>query len=61
MNPPRLISAGWLGAMSDEQLSGWAKQHRITPDMPVALYGNDDDNQTVKTRLEKRVLPTFPS
>ncbi|MCP5699456.1 sulfurtransferase, partial [Klebsiella pneumoniae] len=31
------LSAGWLGAMSDEQLSGWAKQHRITPDMPVAL------------------------
>lgn len=39
--------------MSDEQLSGWAKQHRLTPDMPVALYGNDNDNQTVKTRLEK--------
>lgn len=47
------LSASWLGAMSDEQLSGWAKQHRLTPDMPVALYGNDDDNQTVKTRLEK--------
>ncbi len=47
------LSASWLGAMSDEQLSGWAKQHRLTPDMPVALYGNDNDNQTVKTRLEK--------
>ncbi|MDK5706573.1 sulfurtransferase, partial [Serratia nevei] len=33
------LSASWLGAMSDEQLSGWAKQHRLTPDMPVALYG----------------------
>ena len=47
------LSASWLGAMSDEQLSGWAKQHRLTPDMPVALYGNDDGNQTVKARLEK--------
>lgn len=47
------LSASWLNAMSDEQLSAWATQHHLAPTSPVALYGSDADNQAVKARLEK--------
>lgn len=29
------LSARWLGAMSDEQLRGWAKQHQLQADTPL--------------------------
>ena len=51
------LSASWLGAMSDDQLRGWAKQHQLTPSTPIALYGSDADNQAVKARLEKAGYP----
>ncbi|VFS43405.1 thiosulfate sulfurtransferase YnjE [Enterobacter cancerogenus] len=47
------LSASWLGAMSDDQLSAWAKQHHLTPATAIALYGSDSDNQAVQARLEK--------
>ncbi len=47
------LSASWLGAMSDDQIAVWARQHQLTPAMTIALYGRDADNQAVKARLEK--------
>lgn len=47
------LSARWLGAMSDDQLRAWAKQHQIQPDTPVALYGNPEDNASVAARLKQ--------
>jgi thiosulfate/3-mercaptopyruvate sulfurtransferase len=47
------LSASWLAAMSDDQISAWAKQHQLTPAMTIALYGSEADNQAVKSRLEK--------
>ena len=47
------LSASWLSAMSDEQLSAWAKDHQLKNDTPVALYGAEKDNQAVAQRLEK--------
>jgi molybdopterin synthase sulfurtransferase len=47
------LSAGWLNVMSDDQLSGWAKQHNLTADAVIALYGSDADNQAVKARLSQ--------
>ena len=34
------LSARWLGAMSDDQLRAWAKQHQLQSDTPIALYGS---------------------
>jgi thiosulfate/3-mercaptopyruvate sulfurtransferase len=31
----------------------WAKQHQLTPATTIALYGDENDNQAVKARLEK--------
>ncbi|AIR66097.1 sulfurtransferase [Cedecea neteri] len=45
------LSASWLALMSDEQISTWAKQHQLTKDGLMALYG--DDARAVKARLEK--------
>ena len=35
---PLNLSARWLGAMSDDQLRAWAKQHQLQSDTPIALY-----------------------
>ena len=47
------LSARWLGAMSDEQLRGWAKQHQLQADTPLALYGSPEDNASVAARLKQ--------
>jgi thiosulfate/3-mercaptopyruvate sulfurtransferase len=47
------LSASWLGAMSDEQLASWAKQHQLTPETAIALYGSEADNKAIQARLEK--------
>ncbi len=47
------LAAAWLSAMSDEQIALWAKQHQLTPATTIALYGDENDNQAVKARLEK--------
>ena len=47
------LSAAWLDKMNDEQLSAWVKSHHLNTDAPVALYGNDNDIQAVKARLQK--------
>lgn len=47
------LAAAWLGAMSDEQIASWAKQHQLTPATAIALYGDENDNLAVKSRLEK--------
>lgn len=47
------LAAAWLSAMSDEQIALWAKQHQLTPATSIALYGDENDNQAVKARLEK--------
>lgn len=46
------LSASWLGAMNDEQLSAWAKLHNLQTSTPIALYGNADDNAKVAARLQ---------
>ncbi|EMY3085173.1 sulfurtransferase [Raoultella ornithinolytica] len=46
------LSASWLSAMNDEQLSAWAQQHQLRADTPVALYGSDTDNAKVAARLQ---------
>ena len=45
------LSASWLGVMSNTQLAGWAKQHQLTPQTPLALYGDEKDNKAVAERL----------
>ncbi|MRS13456.1 sulfurtransferase [Enterobacteriaceae bacterium RIT691] len=47
------LSASWLSAMSDEQLSAWLKDHQLTSATPVALYGSAQDNDAVAGRLKK--------
>lgn len=47
------LAAAWLGAMSDEQIASWAKQHQLTPATAIALYGDENDNLAVKSRLRK--------
>ncbi len=47
------LAAAWLGAMSDGQIALWAKQHQLTPATAIALYGEENDNLAVKSRLEK--------
>ncbi|WP_455427918.1 sulfurtransferase [Dryocola sp. LX212] len=47
------LSASWLDLMSDEQISQWAKQHQLTDSGPIALYGDKEETQAVKSRLEK--------
>ncbi len=39
------LSARWLGAMSDDQLRAWAKQHQLQSDTPIALYGSPEDER----------------
>ena len=46
------LSASWLGAMNDEQLSAWAKLHNLQTSTPIALYGNAEDNAKVAARLQ---------
>lgn len=46
------LSASWLGAMNDEQMSAWAKQHNLQASTPIALYGDTDDNAKVAARLK---------
>lgn len=50
------LSASWLSAMNDAQLSEWIKQHQLQPSTPVALYGADNDNAAVAERLKKAGL-----
>ncbi|MEO3988943.1 rhodanese-like domain-containing protein [Pseudocitrobacter cyperus] len=47
------LSASWLSAMSDEQLTAWAQQHKLQKSTVIALYGDDNANQAVAGRLEK--------
>lgn len=47
------LSARWLGAMSDDQLRAWAKQHQLQSDTPIALYGSPEDNVSVAARLKQ--------
>jgi thiosulfate/3-mercaptopyruvate sulfurtransferase len=47
------LSARWLSAMSDDQLSAWAKQHQLQADTPIALYGSPEDNVSVAARLKQ--------
>ena len=47
------LSAAWLDKMNDEQLSAWVQSHQLKTDVPVALYGSDNDIQAVKARLQK--------
>ena len=47
------LSARWLGAMSDDQLRAWAKQHQLQSDTPIALYGSPEDNASVAARLKQ--------
>lgn len=47
------LSAQWLSAMNDEQLTAWAQQHKLQKGTAIALYGDDKDNQAVAGRLEK--------
>lgn len=47
------LSAAWLDKMNNEQLSARVKSHQLNTDAPVALYGNDNDIQAVKARLQK--------
>ncbi|MDQ4431850.1 sulfurtransferase [Yokenella regensburgei] len=49
----RNLAARWLSAMSDEQLTAWAKAQQLKPDTPLALYGNPDDVNAVTARLHK--------
>ncbi len=46
------LSASWLSAMNDEQLSAWARQHQLQAETPVALYGSEIDNVKVASRLQ---------
>ena len=46
------LAAGWLGAMTDEQLGAWAKLHNLQASTPIALYGDADDNAKVAARLK---------
>ncbi|EMB4322292.1 sulfurtransferase [Pluralibacter gergoviae] len=50
------LSAGWLSAMSDEQLAEWLKLHKLAADTPVALYGADRETRAVSARLQKAGL-----
>lgn len=46
------LSAAWLDKMSDEQLSGWAKDHHLSAGTPLALYGDKAQIAAVSERLK---------
>lgn len=54
------LSAARLDKMNNEQLSARVKSHQLNTDAPVALYGNDNDIQAVKARLQKLALTISP-
>ena len=47
------LSASWLSAMNDEQLSAWAQQHQLSKTTDIALYGDSKDNEAVAKRLKQ--------
>lgn len=53
------LSASWLSAMRDEQLTAWLKQHQIAAGTRVALYGPAQSNDAVAARLKKAGLSSI--
>lgn len=47
------LSASWLSAMNNEQLSARAQQHQLQKNTDIALYGESKDNEAVAKRLKQ--------